>query len=216
MKVVAFDLETIADKRMIANLPEPKADSRIKDPVKIAANIEEKRKKQIADMGLSPMYNMICCAGWADGEKSGTITLEEESPEAEKKLLEEFWEILNNYDHFVTFNGRSFDVRCLLLHGMEYGIYPAVNIDRGKYNKAGSNHTDLRLVLSGDDPFAKGQLDTYAKKYLGDQKTEGIDGAMVQDYWEMGLKEDIANYCEKDCQLTMGLYQMADKAGLLE
>ncbi len=165
MKVVAFDLETIADKRMIEILPEPKPDTRLKDPAKIVANIEEKRKKQIADMGLSPMYNMICCAGWADNEKSGTILLEEETPEAEKKLLEDFWEILNNYDHFVTFNGRAFDVRCILLHGMEHGIWPAVNIDRGKYNKTGSNHTDMRLVLSGDTLFATGQLDTYAKKY---------------------------------------------------
>lgn len=214
-KVIAFDLETIANKALIDILPEVKPKANLKDPAKIAADIEEKQKKQIRDMGMSPLFNMICCAGWADESgKTGNIILDAETPEAEADLILQFWEILSQYDHFVTFNGRSFDLRCLHLHGMDYGIRPGVNIDKGRDNRG--NHTDLRQILAGEDRFASGKLDSFAKRFLKDQKTEGIDGVMVQDYWDIGLKEDIAKYCEKDCDLTMKLYLRAEASGLLE
>ncbi len=211
-KVVAFDLETIADKSVIPILPEIKPKANLKDQVKIDADIEEKKKKQIKDLGLNPMMNIICCAGWHGEDDHGHIMLEDEY--SEKQLLEAFWDVLGRYDHFVTYNGRAFDMRCLLLHGMQYGIRPSVNIDKYKYNRG--NHTDLRLVLAGDEPFAKGKLDFFAKKYLGTGKTEGIDGELVQAYWEFGQYEDIGKYCEQDCELTFDLFEMAQTAGMLE
>lgn len=214
-KVIAFDLETIANKALIPLLPEVKSNGSLKDPAKIKVDIETKTKKQIAEMGMSPLFNMICCAGWADynGNK-GAIMLSEESQEAEKDLIRKFWEKLSGYDHFVTFNGRSFDLQCMLLHGMQHCIRPGVNIDKGRYNRG--NHTDLRLVLAGEDQFAKGKLDSFARIFLGESKTVGIDGAMVQDYWDVGLHNDIEKYCIQDCVLTMGLFGLAHTAGLLE
>jgi len=213
-RVVAFDLETIADKTMISIMPEVKASGTLKDPVKIAADIKQKTDMQIKTMGLSPMLNMICCAGWCDESGAGAILLEEDSPAGEKALLEAFWEVLSKYDHFVTFNGRPFDLPTMLLHGITHGIRPSVNIDKGRYNKG--NHTDLRQILAGDDKFAPGKLDFFAKKFLGDQKTEGIDGAMVQDYWDMGLHDDITVYCQRDCFLTHRLFLKCEIAGLIE
>jgi predicted PolB exonuclease-like 3'-5' exonuclease len=213
-KVLALDLETIANKGMLDRLPEIKAKANLKSPEKIQKDITEKKAKQLREMGMSPMLNMICCAGWCDENGPGNILLEEESAKAEKDLLMQFWEILSRYDHFVTFNGRPFDLRCILLHGMEYGIRPAVNIDKGRYNKG--NHTDLRQVLAGEDRFAPGKLEFFTQKFLGRKKTDGIDGKMVQDYWDMGLKSHIATYCEEDCDLTFQLYLMAEIAGLLE
>ena len=195
-------------------LPDIKPNGTLKDPVKVAADIETKSKKQIAEMGLSPAMNMICCAGWCDEDGPGSISIEVDTHEAEKILLIEFWEILSGYDHFITFNGRNFDLRCMHLHGITHGIRPAVNIDKGKYNNG--NHTDLRLILAGTDTFAKGKLDFFCKKYLGDHKTEGIDGAQVQSFFDMGLHDDIAEYCQKDAKLTYQLYQKVEIAGLLE
>ena len=214
MKAIAFDLETIADRTMMGILPEIKPNGQLTDPAKIAADIEEKKKKQIADMGLDPMMNMICCAGWCSERGSGCLSIETDTHEAEKKLLIDFWDLLSEYDYFITFNGRSFDLRCMLLHGITHGIRPSVNIDKGRYNKG--NHSDLRLILAGDNQFAKGKLDFFAQKYLGDQKTKGIDGEMVQSYFDMGLHEDIAEYCRKDAELTYQLYQKVEAAGLLE
>ena len=213
-KVICFDIETIAEKSMIPFLPEPEANKTLKDPVKITADITEKKKKQIEEMGLNPMTSMICCIGWMTDAGPGHIMLAGESPEQEKDLLLAWWEAAKDYDHFVTFNGRSFDLRHILLHGMAYGVRPSVNIDKGRYNRG--NHVDMRLVLSGEDKFASGTLDFYARKFLGQGKPEGMEGSKVAEYWEMGLYEDIGKYCESDCENAYRLYLMAETAGLLE
>jgi predicted PolB exonuclease-like 3'-5' exonuclease len=254
-KVLAFDLETIADKQMLDFLPDVKSSGRGKSiqdhegelaatiksisdegftslPArsqqalqtkmnksqesieKILLDLKSKEDRQKVEMGLEPTQNMICCAAWADDKGTGSILLKEETYEAEKQLLLDFWAVLAQYDHFITFNGRSFDIRCMLLHGMTHGIRPAVNIDKGRYNRG--NHTDLRLVLAGDGMFAKGKMDFFAKKFLGRGKTEGIDGQQVQTYWDLGLYEEIVEYNEEDCQITLELFRMAEIAGLLE
>jgi predicted PolB exonuclease-like 3'-5' exonuclease len=164
---------------------------------------------------------MICCAGWAWKDeagdiKTGSLSIFEATASAEKKLLLDFWEVLAGFEHFVTFNGRSFDLRCMHLHGISHGIRPSVNIDKGRYNRTGSNHTDLRSILAGEDQFASGKLDFFCKKYLGDHKTEGIDGAQVQSFFDMGLHDDISEYCMKDVELTLRLFEKVEAAGLLE
>ncbi len=215
-KVVAFDLETIARRSMMDILPEIKPSGRLKDPIKIAADIEAKKVKQIADMGLDPMSNLIVCACWCDDLGPGGIMIEDDTPEAEKELIIKLWEKFADYDVFVGFNSRAFDLRTILLHGMEYGIRPSVNIDKGKYSRIGSNHIDLRPVLAGDGQFVKGKLDDFCKRFLGDHKTEGIDGSQVQSFYEMGLMDEIFDYCLQDANLTYRLYVMAELAGLLE
>lgn len=214
LKIIAFDLETIADTKCIPFLPEIKPKGTLKDPVKIEADIKEKERKQIKDMGMDPLTNLICCAGWYDNSgESGSISIEEETHKAEKKLLIDFWEILSNYDHFITFNGRSFDLRCMLLHGVTHGIRPSIDIDNGKYNRG--NHTDLREILAGPGDFAKGKLDFFCHKFLDDHKTEGIDGSKVQSFFDLGLYDDIAKYCVKDAELTYKLYEKCEISGLI-
>lgn len=213
-KIVALDLETIANPNMLELLPEVTAKKSLKDPAKIEADIAEKKSKQIEGMGLDPMLNMICCAGWCDKDGAHSLSITKADYKSEKKLLLDFWEVLSEYDHFVTFNGRPFDLRVMLLHGITHGIRPSVNIDNGRYNRG--NHTDLRQILAGSDMFAKGKLDFFCKVFLGDQKTEGIDGKQVQSFFDMGLHDEISTYCEKDTDLTFRLYQKVELAGLLE
>ncbi len=213
VKTLIIDLETIPDLTLVDILPEPKADTRLKDPEKIAANIAMKAEKQKKEMGLDPLTNIICCAGFADLD-GNTNHIILESEESEKKLLNNFWDICSDYDHFVSFNGRQFDMRCLYIHSMRHNISPSIAINSSKYNRG--NHTDLRPVLSGEGAFAKGKLDTYAKLFLDRGKTVGINGEDVWEYWLMGDKEFIGQYCEEDCEITRDLYLMAQKSGLIE
>lgn len=216
-KVVALDLETIADKTIIPLLPEIKANSRLKDPKKIKADIAAKKEKQLADMGLNPLHNLICSAAWCDENGPGVLTMTanpKDEHQQEKDLLESLWDVLAKYDLFVTFNGREFDIRCIYLHGITHGIRPPIKIDNGRYNRG--NHTDLRQTLSGFSPFAPGKLDFYLQKFLGYGKMKGIDGAMVQSYFDMGLIEDIADYNQDDAQKTYELYLAVERAGLIE
>lgn len=215
-KIVAFDLETVADPICLNFLPEIKVNKTLKDPVKIAADIENKKAKQIAEMGMNPLLNLIVCAGLYDGENEPIgISITEATHEAEKGLLIKLWEVLSNYDHFVTFNGRNFDLRCMHIHGMLHGIMPSINIDKGKYNRG--NHTDLRQILAGPEDFAKGRLGFFTQKFLGVDKPEGISGDLIQDYFDNGLHIDIEKYCKDfDAVRTFELFKMAETAGLLE
>jgi len=255
-KVMAFDLETIANRKIVDILPDIKPDKKLKSEdhyaqemtklieekesylrngrsVKaietkifknmnkcqsaqdlIDADIREKKQIQVKKMGLNPMLNMICCAGYYSDDDQGTIDLEDETEEAEADLINRFWSIASKYNHFVTFNGRVFDMKCLLIHGAKQKIFPSVNIDSGRYNKG--NHTDLRQIFFGSDTFQKGKLDFVSRYYLGHGKTEGMTGDQVQDYWDIGLTEDISEYCLEDCSITHKLYRVAESGGMLE
>ena len=219
MKIAAIDLETLPDMDMVHQLPDPEPNKTLKDTVKIEDDIRKKREKQIDDMGMNPLMNIVCCAGihFVDTEKGTTsstgIMLENESRLARINLLEDFWASVHDVEHFVTFNGRAFDTRVLYVQNMRLGVRPSVQISTGKYNKG--NHTDIRLVLNGDDPFAKGNLDFFANIFLDDHKTEGIDGKLVNDYWQIGAYDKIREYCLKDCELTYRLFDMALNAGLV-
>lgn len=215
MKPLCFDLETIANKALIQHLPEIKPKANLTDPKKIEKDIAEKKEKQIEEMGLDPLFNRICCAGFYDPAIStaGSFMLQSEDEDGERELLCSFWDIASDYDHFVTFNGRAFDIRCLLLHSMRVGVRPTVDIDFGRYNRG--NHTDMRLILAGESQFAKGKLDTFCKVFGVGQKTEGVDGALVQSLWEIGDKETIQVYCEQDTKILWDLTELAHNTGLV-
>lgn len=212
-KVVAFDLESIADPTCLAFLPEVKAKGNLKNPELIEKDIKEKQDKQIAEMGLNPLMNLICCAGWCDENGPQSIFIDKATHEAEKELLIKFWDVLAQYDTFVTFNGRSFDLRCMHLHGITHGIRPAVDIDKGRYNHG--NHVDMREILAGPGPFVKGQLTFFTRKYVGQSKFDWISGEKVQSFWDLGLIEDIVEYNEDETGLMFRLYKKIEIAGLL-
>ena len=205
-KVTTFDLETISDKSVIPNLPPVKPDPRLKDSIKIKADIEKKEADQISKMGLNPTMARICCFGWHDGTKSSSFILKDESSEAEKALLLNAWDVLAEAEHFVTFNGNTFDVPMLLMRSLINRVRPSVKIHNKKYTI--QNHTDVRAVLSNWDQYAPGTLDYYSRLLLGRSSKAEFDGSQVQDMWDMELYDDIAKYCEDDCECTFQIFEL--------
>lgn len=209
-KEVVFDLETIADRSMLELLPPVEADNRLKDPVKIEANIKEKEQKRLGELSVDPLTNMVCCFAYFDIQEAryDSIMLEEESGEAEKELLAKAWSVLSRYNRYVTFNGNNFDVRVLNLHSLKQRIRPSVKIDIRKYQIG--NHVDLRAVLTNWETYAKGTLDFFMKMFFGDGegKAENMDGSWVQHYWDVGMRDDIKAYGEKDVIDTGRLYAL--------
>jgi len=201
-KLIAFDFETIANREGMPPFDEKTVKTgNLKDPDKIKSKVDDARAQYYSKAGLNPHQNLICCFGWCDEDNSGTVMLETESEASEKFLLIEI-----KYDGFITFNGLQFDVPVLKLHSLFNKIHPAINIDTRKYQV--TNHLDVRAVLSNWDQYAKGDMNYYAGRLLYRQKKEGIDGQAVQDYWDVGLYDDIATYCEDDAQITWELGQL--------
>ena len=198
----AVDIETIPDLTMIDFLPEVSASKTLKDPVKIAADIEEKQKKQRENMGLDSIFAKIICIGIYSPEKSLALMGEE------KDIIQEFWDIVGQHSQIITFNGKNFDIDVILKRGIRYGIgnFAVDRLLRDKY-KSG------RLVDIMSDFCVPGEyrsLNTLSKIFLGKEKKE-IDFKLFPELLETeeGRKK-IADYCLYDAQLT---YELAEKFG---
>lgn len=215
-KMIAFDLETIARPGIVNLLPPVEPKKNLTDPAKIKSDIIEKETKRLSELGASPQTNMICLFAWANDDGYGCFPLADETAESEKNLLFFIWEKLSEYEQFITFNGMQFDVPCLKLHSLIRRVRPSVNISTKKYDQ-NSNHIDLRNILTGGGTFAQGKFDFWLKLIFGDDKgkTDGIDGSMVQDLWDEGDFETIANYGMKDAVLTWELWKQVNEYYLI-
>ena len=206
-KNLAFDLETIADKSIILSLPAIKPAGNLKNPDKIKADINKKKKDQLAKLGLNPITARICCFGWYDGKEKNTIFLKDESSRAEKKLLQQSWEILAEADRFVTFGGIPFDVPMLRMRSLINKVRPSIDISTRKYS-FNTNHFDCQAILNNWEKFKSGTLDFYAKLLLGFSPKEEFSGDQVQDMWNMQLYDEIAKYCMGDAVATYEIFKL--------
>lgn len=206
MKKLVFDIETIRNPAMIDLLPEPEADTRMRDPIKITADIKRKKQVQVDQMGLDPTQNLICVIGMMDIEDMNPITLNLD-PETldEKKLLEDFWTNGASYGQFISFNGMAFDVPTIKFHSMVHQVPMTVKLSEVKYRI--NNHVDVRMILGSWDKYAKGTQDYFCQILLGEGKPEGIDGSKVQGMWDAGRYQEIADYCSDDVKKLGELYK---------
>ncbi len=206
MKTLIMDIETIADPSVIPFLPPVEAKGGLKDPVKIAADIEEKKQKQIETLGLDKTTCLICCVTTLDVDEGEpqSIMLNPDTLD-EKALLEEFWEVVHPYAKFVTFNGNGFDVPVLTFRSMINRVQPSVTIATKKYQI--TNHIDVRAILGNWDTYAKGTLDFYSKIILGESKADDVDGSFVQSMFDVGAYEEIMEYNQKECLSLREIYK---------
>lgn len=211
--ILVADIETIPNMDVADLIPEPKANGVLKDPVKIAADIEKKKAEAVDKMGLDPNFGRICVIGYArriDGEISTSDhRLEEAADEAEREVLSAFWEKAKMCARIATFNGAGFDIPFIMRRSWLLGVKPTRTFETVAWKCATgeANHIDVRLVLSDGDARAKGTMDLYGKLKLGRGKTEGMDGSQVWEYWQAGRLDEIADYCKDDCGTTLELLE---------
>ena len=202
----AVDIETIPDLSMIDLLPEVKPSRTLKDPAKIEQDLKEKKEKQIAEMGLDPVFAKVICVSLYNPKENHILIGEE------KEILTKFWEIIGNHGQLFTYNGRAFDMDVLLKRGLRYDVgYSksfAVNCMLFRPKHMGGRVVDLMEVFCKYGEYRK--LDTLAKIYLGKEKID-ID---FNDFPELIKtaegKAEIGRYCMKDAELT---WELAVKFG---
>jgi hypothetical protein len=137
MKTYIIDIETapLPEKDIAVFQPEFKADTRLRDPVKIAEDIKNKKEKFISNAALNPLTASICAIGiWdTDEEKPGIyygIT--------EEQIINKFLNLIKEENlsrtKIVTFNGMNFDIPFICRRALLYGhdIFPTFyRIDGG-------------------------------------------------------------------------------------
>lgn len=154
------------------------------------------------------------------GRKCGGL-LEEDTDEAEKKLLEKLWRNLERYDQVAAWNGDRFDFPVIKLrtkkHKLEVNMRRLLWLDQMvlfmRYN--------MSAAESGDEKQSF-KLDSIAAALLGEGK-DPFDAARTREAWENATPCDsgecgqcrrcLIKYCLKDTDL---LRRIEDSTGFIE
>lgn len=206
-KRIFFDIETRSNPEALALAPEPKAPGNLKDPVKIAAAIEEKKRELIESAALDPDYGAVLSIGLSYGDTepisvwvAGEPFVPDAEPLTEKQMIVMFWDHLADCDgRCVGYNILSFDLPYLMARSMYLDIknfYPPV---LAKFRT--DPVTDLYAIRYNWGP-GKGLKQVC--KLLGiPNDCEGVDGSMVKDL----DAETLLAYQTSDVRLVIELHR---------
>ncbi len=203
---------------------------------------DEERDRKRSEMALTPLTGKIVCVGFihlrrneeggydvwkkvclvrdADDneelvkEETGDLTVVRTS---EARMLGNFWTYLQQQKessrlHFVTFNGRGFDMPFLMLRSAALRVRPSMNLMNGTRWNYRESHTDLLDELTFFAPQQNGatrrfNLDFYTKSFgIASPKAEGVDGSKVALMYDNKEYLAIAEYCMRDIEATWDLY----------
>ena len=139
---------------------------------------------------------------WTDGGPMGFKRFAGD----ERSILAEFWKRVEHAGRIVTFNGRMFDGPFLMIRSAILGLTPTRNLAGYRYSV--DPHCDLADVLKFQgavrDSFG---LDYWCRRFgITSPKEEGLDGSMVQEFYENGRLDEIVEYCVRDVVATGALY----------
>lgn len=212
MRSIILDLETIPHPDAQKWADPVKADSRLKDPVKIEADLKEKNADR--GFGLDADLCAIAAIGLhVVGESEPEVFLCSNELE-EREHLKKVWDLYQyGKTRFITYNGHKFDLPVLLMRS----LYLQVNHQPLEIPAAWKtdSHVDLyvRMSCNGarDRKDVKG-LRFYAKR-LGLPIYDDIDGSQVEAMVKAGEWEKVHNHCLFDLDLTRAL---AERLGVLK
>jgi len=131
-------------------------------------------------------------------------------PVTEKEILEKFWEIIQHYDQFITFNGRSFDCPYIMVRSAILNVKPSKNMMPYRY---GDEHIDLydRLGFFGAvrRPMS---LHMWCQAFgIKSPKSDGVTGSDVARLFKEAKYMEIARYCFGDLRATAQLHDYWSK-----
>ncbi|MGH7985442.1 MAG: 3'-5' exonuclease [Candidatus Binataceae bacterium] len=206
MAFAIFDIETRIDKRL---LNQTYFEERLDDEVAYQRWRERQLEHNGGDFAPLPLHLPISIAiGTVDTayvlRSVDSLGLPSYSEEA---LTREFWSRAERFDGcLVTFNGRRFDWPVLELCALRYGIPAASHFENSPRLCDEARHLDLLDFLTNDGAARlRGGIDLLLKM-IGMPGKTGIDGSMVQDYYDAGRLDEIHRYCRADVIQTYFLF----------
>ncbi len=176
-------------------------------------------------LGFSPLTGRIVAIGLFDVErKRGVVYYESDSdtedsihnqfilrPRSEAQMLLDFWDGAREYDTFVTFNGRSFDVPFLNLRSVVHTIRPSRDLMEGRYlsQQRTTRHIDLQDQLTFYGAMQRRpSLHLFCRAFgIESPKSDGVSGDDVAELFREKKFRDIARYNAGDVIATAALYE---------
>ncbi len=225
MHTLVFDIETVGESWDSLDDTTQHMLSRWVDRT---AKNEEEREMEMKDLreglGFSPLTGEVVAIGLYDLERAQGVVYyqgegESESgvgefilkPRTEKEMLEDFWDGAKEYDTFVTFNGRGFDVPFLNLRSAIQGIRPTHDLMDGRYlyQQKSARHVDLQDQMTFYGAMMRRpSLHLFCRAFgILSPKAEGVAGDDVAELFHAKKFRDIARYNSRDVIATTKLYE---------
>src|SRR5271154_4483598 len=230
MATLVFDIETTA--LPLENFDDAQQEYLFGEADKLAdATAKSAKREEITrSMSLWPFTSQVVCIAMLNPEtlRGQTLFVAEDFEEVddekaevkfipctdEAELLAQFWDAAKKFDSIVTFNGRGFDVPFIYLRSAILNV-PISKKNWLGYRYATEPHCDLAeqftfYSVSGRDGAARRfNLDFYCKAFgIESPKSHGVTGMDVNTLMAEGRYRDIAEYCLRDVQATVLLYQL--------
>lgn len=232
MPKLIFDIETVGDDFESFDETSQEVLTRW---IKKESRDEKEYEKLLEDLkeglGFSPLTGQIAVIGVLDyernkgviyfsapGEKFKEFTegIFTYKPMSEQEMLENFWRGAENYDEFITFNGRSFDVPFLAVRSAIHGVNISKDLLSNRYlnlQKFGAKHVDLQDQLTFYGALQrKGGMHMWTRAFgIKSPKSEGISGDDVSRLFREKKFKEIAKYNSGDLLATRDLYEKWSK-----
>ena len=230
MAKLVFDIETSA--LPLEGFDEAQQEYLLRDLEKISdpAARQARQAEILQQFNLWPLTAQIVCVAMlnADSARGQVLYVAEDyendndeiepvefvSCVDESELLVAFWDVAKHYESIVTYNGRGFDVPFLYLRSALLKV-PISRKDWLGYRYQIEPHCDLADQLSfygvsGREGAARRfNLDFYCKAFgIPSPKSRGVTGRDINDLVQAGRFREIAEYCLRDVQATVLLYQI--------
>lgn len=219
---IIFDAETyrVPDAAdFLDPIPEPppvKADGRLTDAAKIAADLAKKevarladwqaaKDEQLAKCSLDPYTARIVTLGWSWAGEEIVHLRECRTESQEAEALREFWAITveprsQAVVPLIGFNSRTFDLPLMLTRSLLLGVKaPILNLDRWR-----SPHPDVMLALTHNGALKPHTLRWYARRFrlpMDDAFSGEHVGGLVED----GNFDAIGKHCTWDVETCKAL-----------
>jgi DNA polymerase elongation subunit (family B) len=186
---------------------------------------EAEKEEAIRKLNLSALTAQVIAVGMLNPEtNAGKVFYQSDEKETwtsddggigyvaqtEVEILKSFWETIQRYDQFITFNGRSFDCPLLLLRSALLGIKPTRNLMPYRYSS--KEHCDLLEQLTFYSVARKYNLDFFCKAFgIPTPKDKGFTGLDLGEMFKAKKFREIAEYCMGDVRATAALYRRWDE-----
>jgi len=231
MARLVFDIETVGEN--FNKLDEITQDFLTRWIKKEAEN-EKDYKKELENlkngMGFSPFTGEIVVIGVLDYEKNrGMVYFQAPNKEiddfeengirfkrmTEAEMLGKFWDGALEYNEFISYSGRGFDVPFMMIRSAIHKIRPTKDLMSNRYlfsQKYDAKHVDLADQLSFYGARKRESLHLCTRAFgIKSPKTEGVTGDDVGRLFKEGKYEDIAKYNRNDLIATRDLYAYWEK-----
>lgn len=197
MKSLFLDIETLP--------ADPKLWERVAVDKELRYSLKKKKpfsKEEAYKMtSLDGSYGQIFCIGYL---KEPDMKTADVIKGEEKKILQDFWEMIKDVSLFIGHNIMDFDLPFIYKRSIIHRVKPSINLNFARYRN--SPIYDTIKEWEKWNSSSRISLDELAKVLgLPTSKTY-MDGSQVYEFWQKGKAKEIYEYCKADVEVTRKIY----------